>query len=145
MVQLARDGADIPPFRLAIRVRLCVATASLSCAERGPHVSLQLPLPRSFVQRRSWHPARHRLLLAAAPVLVAFTLAVGCGGGADFNTGSCSAIRAHIRQHSDIGDGSDLYVWWESGSAYWSDSIDDIPDLANTSWMSLYWLADERC
>lgn len=121
------------------------STASLSCAERGAHVSLRLPLPSPFVQRKSWRPARHRLLLAAAPVLVALTLVVGCSGGADFNTGSCSDIRAHIRQHSDIGDGSDLYVWWESGSAYWSDSIDDIPDLANTRWMSLYWLADERC
>lgn len=108
-------------------------------------MSLRLQLPNLFVQRRSWHSARHRLLLAAAPVFVALTLAVGCSGGADFNTGSCAAIRAHIRQHSDIGDGSDLYVWWESGSAYWSDSIDDIPDLANTRWMSLYWLADERC
>lgn len=135
----------MPPFRLTIRVRLLCGNGVTVLCRKGPHVSLRLSLSSSFVQRRSWHPARHRLLLAVAPVFVALTLAVGCGGGADFNTGSCAAIRAHIRQHSDIGDGSDLYVWWESGSAYWSDSIDDIPDLANTRWMSLYWLADERC
>lgn len=90
-----------------------------------------------------------RLFFTKPRLVAAFGLALlagaACSAGADLNISSCAAIRSHIREYSDIGDGSDLYVWWRDGGVYWTDDIGDIPDLANTRWQSLYWLEDERC
>ena len=70
-----------------------------------------------------------RLFFTKPRLVVAFGLALlagaACSAGADLNISSCAAIRAHIREYSDIGDGSDFYVWWRDGSVYWTDDIGD--------------------